>query len=154
MKRLLSVAFVLLISAAALFVVTRGQLVGADADDAFRATAAERQREVEHETLRDRYVERLKAKADLMSDEEVQKALEETESSIRFIQAKRKLDETAATLRTIMQEFDGTPFAKVAEDMLAVHERGPVPEFENALPFSPPTPTLDVRVPTRSSGQF
>lgn len=143
MKRFLAVAFVLLISAAALFVVTRGQLVRADADDTFRAAAAERQREVEAETLRDRYVERLKAKADLMSDEEVHRALESTDAEIRVIQAKRKLDEAANFLRTIAQQFDGTPSANVATEMLSVHDRGDDPR---PTPF----PALDPDLPARS----
>jgi len=73
------------------------------------------------EALREQYIETLKTKAGLMSDEEVQKALETANAEIRALQANQKLDQTAETLRSIEQEFKGTPAADEAKSMLKAY---------------------------------
>jgi hypothetical protein len=91
---------------------------------------------------RQQLLDRTKAKIELMSDEDVQQALEQTDAEIRLMQAKQKLDQTADLLRSIVEEYEGTPAAKIAFDMLAVHERGGEPRYA--------APTFDAPRPTRS----
>jgi hypothetical protein len=125
MKRLITCA-ALLLAAVAVF-----SAVGAQ-DEAVPSSAVDAQRQ--------RLLEQLKTKVDLMSEEEVEAALRETHSEIVSLQAKRKLDEAAMILRTIVKEYEVTPAANVAGQMLAVHDRGPGVLFGDA-PVYEPTPT-------------
>lgn len=99
-------------------------------------------------------LERLKAKVELMSDEEIKQALESTNSEIRVMQAKQKLDQAAESLRAIVKEFDGTPSAQLAHEMLSVHERGPVPVngFGDAPFYSPGADPSNRPTPSRRAG--
>jgi hypothetical protein len=90
--------------------------------------------------LRERYVEEQRAKATLMSDEEVENALQATQSEVRALQAKNQLDQTAETLKTIVKNFEGTPSAALAQEMLAIHERGPAPNYGNQSYYGAPDP--------------
>lgn len=134
MKRLIACA-ALLVYAAVVFTATR-ELAAVRADDfplkstndtthgkffTFSVGA-----ESAPDPLREAYVEQQRAKAALMSDDELKKALESTASEIRVMQAKQKLDQTAAALRSIVKDFEGTPSAQLAKEMLKLHERGPV----------------------------
>ena len=81
----------------------------------------------ERNPLREQYLEQQRAKAALMSDDELKQAIQSNDAHIRAMQAKQKLDQTAEALRSIVSEFEGTPSASVAQEMLATHERGGVP---------------------------
>jgi len=71
---------------------------------------------------RQQLLERLKAKVELMSDEDVQQALEATDAEIRTLRAEFKLQEAVSILRSVVEEFEGTPPASKAKRMLKALE--------------------------------
>jgi hypothetical protein len=157
MKRLLGVAFVLI----------AGVVVLRAADETKPRAPEEKIRAirqaavlhyVEQETessSRQQLLERLKANVELMTDQEVEEALATTDREIVLRKAKGKLDAAASLLREVAKEFEGTPSAVIAREMLAVHQRKPVPNYGDAPTYGPLTPAEPVPdetyVPSRSS---
>jgi hypothetical protein len=104
--------------------------------------AAESDSSAKLNRLREHLLDRTKAKIELMSEEDIRRALEATDSEIRVMQARQKLDETAATLRTIVKEFNGTPSADLAKQMIELHDRGGEGNY-GAGYYPGPTPTTE-----------
>jgi hypothetical protein len=124
MKRLVAVAFMLLIVAAALFEVARGQLVRA-ADERVETRSSHAEFTLRSDFpaepnrhLREQVLERLKAKVELMSDEELQKALEETNKDIRAKEAAKQLNECIESMRNIVEKYEGTSAATTSKRLL------------------------------------
>ena len=113
MKRLITCAALLLL-AAVVFVVAWERTAQAQEEITFVVVDPVTGFDAQRQQL----LERTKAKIELMSDEEVQQALESTDAEIRKMQAKQQLDQTAESLRSIMEEFEGTESATAAKRML------------------------------------
>lgn len=107
----------------------------------YKAVVELQARATESTTSRGKLLKQLRKKVELMSDQEVEESLGATEQEIRQLEAKAKLDAAASLLRQVQQEYDGTPSATVAQQMLAVHERGPgpVPVYTDAPTYIDPT---------------
>jgi hypothetical protein len=139
MKRLITCATLMLV-AAVVFVVARERSAARAADSATRAADAARVDRVPSATavsephpLRNQLLLRLKAKVDLMTDEQLQQSLETTDAEIRALQSERRLRDAVQILSEVTEEYEGTPSAAIAQDMLSIHElRG---ESTMTLPF-------------------
>jgi len=81
---------------------------------------------------------KMRAKIELMDDEQVRQALESADTEIGQLEAAKRLKQATETLRSIVDDFGKTPSAVVAREMLAKRERGPTPTPDS---FAPPTPT-------------
>ena len=145
MRRLITCAALLLVAAAVVFSATRAQLARAgDAtrraddvvsrahDSATPASArASATRTVpisqdatvapESNPLREQYLERQRAKAELMSDDEIQQALDAMDKEIRVLESERDLKEAAAMLDRIKSQHLGTLAGSVADRMLQIY---------------------------------
>ena len=155
MKRLIACA-ALLLAAAGVFVALTAR---ADQEPDFRIDNSLIGEVVSPaESLREQVLERLRAKVELMSEEELRETLEATDTEIRTMQAKQKLDQTAETLQEIVEEFEGTPSADTALAMMQVygnHGRptpvgGDAPFYgtpSDPVPLSRPVPTRPGRSP-------
>lgn len=73
------------------------------------------------EALREKYVQQQAVKALLMQAEELQSALDTTNTEIRELDAQARLKEVSETLAAIAEEFNGTQAAPVAERMLELY---------------------------------
>lgn len=77
--------------------------------------------EVEAPSLRDEYVELLRRKAELMSDEEIAESLEQLQGDIAELEATRRLQAITDELRELVESHPETAAARRAEAMLAMH---------------------------------
>jgi hypothetical protein len=102
---------------------------------------------------RQQLLERLKSKVELMSDEDVDKALEATDKEIQELEAAKRLDDATKLLQSIVNQYGGTPSAQRAGRMLDAG--GPVATSPDA-PYYAPTieyraPAVEYRVTPRSA---
>jgi len=145
MKRFITCAALLLVTSAVVVTAVRERSV-LRADDEARVTARLFQTEyrprndLPADDLRQQYVERLKAKAELMSDEEIKAALETTDKEIRDLEAEKRLKDVSNALASIMADCEGTRAAGIAEVMLQVYKNRHETGF-GTDPFTPPQPT-------------
>ena len=84
------------------------------------------------DSLRARYLQLAKEKAELMQEEALQQEIEQTERRIVELKAERRLNEAKQALETIAEEFPDSEAARTASRMLnAINEESdilPVPE--------------------------
>lgn len=83
---------------------------------------------------------KMRAKIELMDDEQVRQALEQADTEIGELEAAKRLKQATGTLRSIVDELGKTPSATIAREMLAARDRGPVPTPD----FPTPTPTRSI----------
>ena len=129
MKRLITCAALLLVTAGVISAVSRAQLARAG-DQTEREVIKNGpglsgfsvETRPQRETLREQYLERQRAKAELMSDEELQEALEATDTEIRAREATQQLDECLRMLGVVREKYEGTPAAEIAAQLLSVIE--------------------------------
>jgi len=82
------------------------------------------------ESLRQQYVQQQAVKALLMQAEELQSALDTTNSEIRELDAQARLKVVSETLAGIAEEFNGTQAAPLAERMLELYRNPAPPDSE------------------------
>lgn len=68
--------------------------------------------------LRERLLERMRAKAELMDAEELESALQELDADILQLEAEQKLADAKAALQKVVEDYPGTQAAARAEQML------------------------------------
>ena len=139
MRRLITCAALLLIASGAAFSLMArepagGRILDADVGQVGSLDVAAA------DDLRSQLLDRLKAKVDLMSEEEIQQALEATEEEIRIRSADYRLRDVIESLSAINDEFEGTPAAGIAQRMMQVYANRGVPT-RSAPPEATPVPT-------------
>jgi hypothetical protein len=126
MKRLITCAALMLVAAVVVFTNFRERSRLRAGDELFRSSTFESDFQdaaaVEPNPLREQVLERLKAKVELMTDEELKQTLQTTDAEIRTMQAKQELDQTTEILRRIVSGFEGTSSAVTAQAMIQVYE--------------------------------
>lgn len=145
MQRIIACATLLLI-AGLVFVIaddirSRPVLLADDAALApaqFAVDSAPPQSSQASDALREHYVEQQRAKAALMSDEEIKAALGETAKEVRELEAKKHVQEISDALAAVAKKYDGTHAASVAEQMIQTYHNGARPV--DVLPFYSPSP--------------
>jgi len=133
MKRLITCAALLLVAGVVVFHATREMTATAGNERVLSESNQAYYSRVEGAALRRHYVERLKAKAELMSDEEIKAALETTDGEIRALEAESRLTDASEILTSIVKEYEGTNAAHFAKQMLAVYGGG---DLQNPIPRS------------------
>lgn len=144
MKRLITCALLLLV-AVVVFASLREQAARAEDGAVVTVPAAE--------TLREQYLERQRAKAALMSEEQLQQALETTDTEIRELDAENKVMSAAEVLANVVANSEGTRAAHVAQRMLQVYETRAMPTDGDAPFYGAPTYSPQP-VPQRSAPAF
>jgi hypothetical protein len=69
---------------------------------------------------RDRFIEIMRAKAELMDDTELDAAIQRAEAEIKNLQASRLLSDARATLLELIETYPETPAAQAARRMLSL----------------------------------
>jgi hypothetical protein len=87
---------------------------------------------------RDRFLELMRARADLMDDAQLEAAIQQAEAEIQDLQARRMLTDARKTLLRLIETYPETCAANDARRMLG-QEAGPsnvlVPEYPESVPY-------------------
>jgi len=84
-------------------------------------------------TVRDEYIDLLRRKAELMSDEQITEAMLQIKSDIGELEANRKLEELSTELRALVENYPESLAARKAQAMLAMGRTG-VPQYGGPFP--------------------
>ncbi|MFO1092971.1 MAG: hypothetical protein U0992_06615 [Planctomycetaceae bacterium] len=146
MKRLIASATLLLVTGLVFVVAddirTRPVLLADEAASApaqFIVDSVRPQSSPALDALREQYVEQQRAKAALMSDEELKSALGETAKEVRELEAKKHVQQISEALAAVVKKYEGTHAAAVAEQMLRTYHDGG--NSGGNAPYYPTTPT-------------